>query len=486
MKNLVRFFLPLVFSFGAAGQPYLSWEDSLGTANTDYFARLTIDQSGRLFASGLSRLSGQWHMVSMEYNAAGQRVSTDWSGVYSYSVRDMVRDNSGNIYVTGTGINSIGIYTAKYDTAGVLIWSHLYHGPDSIIDDGRAIVLDAAGNVCVTGYVTVANISHYVVLKYDNSGQLLWDVMDNWGISSAAYGITTDAAGNIYVCGGAITLSSNSSQVFATAKYSSSGQLLAANTGYLPANVFGEARDISVDASQQVYITGFASPGISGGTADIYTLKLDTALQSLWLESYDSFGGQTGCQDEAYDLTLDNAGNVYVTGWVQTDTASGNNLHDVLVIKYDNAGNELWHTVRGHANSGDYSTDILVDPVTQKIYVSGGWRNNVTNTDDFRVICWCQTLPCSEFAGLPETAQDEALQIFPNPASGVTTIRLSEGIQNAALEIFDARGSLLEKRNVISGTMTVDVSAYGEGLYLLVLRDSRGMLGRKLLIKAND
>ena len=68
-------------------------------------------------------------------------------------------DAAGNVYVTGyTNFNPyhmnrirLACATIKYDTNGNELWVARYEVPDNFSDYATALVLDAAGNVYVTG-----------------------------------------------------------------------------------------------------------------------------------------------------------------------------------------------------------------------------------------------------------------------------------------------------------------------------------------------
>jgi hypothetical protein len=95
------------------------------------------------------------------------------------------------------------------------MWTNFYSriGGD---DEPAAILVDAKGNVCVTGYsVGIGTGSDYATICYSAVGLPLWTNRYN-GLPSnadAAKAIAADADGNIFVTG----LSDNG---FATVKYS--------------------------------------------------------------------------------------------------------------------------------------------------------------------------------------------------------------------------------------------------------------------------
>src|SRR5688572_7003574 len=63
----------------------------------------------------------------------------------------------------------------------------------------------------------------------------------------------------------------------------------------------------AIDANNNVYVTGYTYVGT---TPDIPTLKYDAAGTLLWPVHYNNGGA-----DQANAITLDQGGNVYVTGF---------------------------------------------------------------------------------------------------------------------------------------------------------------------------
>ena len=87
---------------------------------------------------------------------------------------DIALDRSGNIYVTGTTLDSVisvDHATIKYDPYGATAWLKRYDGPGNGNDAARAIAVDESSNVYVTGDCYVGEIQDwdYVTIKYFQS-----------------------------------------------------------------------------------------------------------------------------------------------------------------------------------------------------------------------------------------------------------------------------------------------------------------------------
>lgn len=127
------------------------------------------------------------------------------------------------------------------------------------------------------------------------------------------------------------------------------------------------------------YITGattnFGNISLSGGStsSDIFVAKCDAAGQYVWAIR----AGSAENSDEGYKITVDAAGDAYVTGRFkgaaqfdsQVLTSAGE--FDVFVAKLDgDTGQFLWAQQIGGAGNDGYSSGIAVDP-QGNVIVSG-------------------------------------------------------------------------------------------------------------------
>src|SRR3990172_2131059 len=72
-----------------------------------------------------------------------------------------------------------------------------------------------------------------------------------------------------------------------------------------------EAYDLAVDDSGNVYVTGMGRGGF-GIYSDFITIKYNSMGDTLWVRIYNGLGNEG---DVAYSLAVDDSGNVYVTGY---------------------------------------------------------------------------------------------------------------------------------------------------------------------------
>ena len=272
-------------------------------------------------------------------------------------------------------------------------------------DYGNGIAVDASGNSYVTGYfqgsatfgstnlTSNQGSTDIFVAKLDSNGNWKW--AKNAGGSGQDSGniIAVDASGNSYVTGyfqgsatfGSTNLTSNqgSTDIF-VAKLDSNGNWLWAKNAGGTGTDYGYG--IWVDASGNIYVTGYfrdtATFGTlptltSSGDTDIFVAKLDSSGNWLWAKKA---GGSQA--DYGYSIAVDANGNSYVTGYFQGSATFGStNLTssggtDLFVTKLDSSGNWLWAKKAGGTNI-DYGYGIAVD-ASGNSYVTGSFDTSAT------------------------------------------------------------------------------------------------------------
>ncbi|WP_310559821.1 SBBP repeat-containing protein [Flavobacterium sp.] len=210
-------------------------------------------------------------------------------------------------------------------------------------DDANSIVLDAQGNVYVTGTIE----------KSFTNSQIDFDP------GPGVYNINTpaDLFGSIVGINGAFVLKLNAAGEFQWAKY------------FAGFNTKGNA--IAVDSSGNVYTTGsfsyqcdfdpspnsdfiLNSTGQFGTEAtDAYISKLDTDGNFVWAKKIGALDIDAGAA-----ITSDAVGNIYVTGKFAgivnfntnggtnllgaKDPITGNNLNSGFILKLNNNGDYIW------------------------------------------------------------------------------------------------------------------------------------------------
>jgi hypothetical protein len=308
------------------------------------------------------------------HNARADGNPGDWG-------RAVAVDGARNVYVTGfTGAEKangtfVSDYaTVKYDGTGRKLWARIYKGPGGEHDWPYDIAVDGVGNVYVTGFSYGAGTEDdYATVKYNSAGQLQWvrryDSPDHG--YDVAYALAVDGSGNAYVTG-ASSGDGLYDTDYATVKYDAAGnqKWVRVYDGPAAGNEPDGAKAVTLDGSGNVYVTG-ASWGAGTGP-DYATIKYDPTGNRKWVTRYDGPTDETvesNESDEAVDLAADGSGNVYVTG--NSFALEPRTFEDLATVKYDTNGNQKWvrrFDAVGFGN--DEAAAIDVDTVGN-VYVAG-------------------------------------------------------------------------------------------------------------------
>jgi hypothetical protein len=291
-------------------------------------------------------------------------------------------------------------FVARYSNTGDAVWAMKIGGIGN--DVVTAVCSDGNGNVYVTGsFEATANLNGTLltsaggrdifIAKYSALGDLLWARRAGGTGDEYGTGITSDAAGNIYVTGAF----SDSLQVGALAKLYSAGAADAFVAAY---NTNGNEQwskrgggtqndipaGIIVDASG-LYTTGTYSGTASfggnnltaAGGSDIWTVKYTVGGVEQWARSTGSKGN-----DIADAISLDGFNAVLIAGTVADTitagsiTVAGKGGTDIFAAKYTQNGNEIWVRLYGNTQN-DRGMGISAD-ATGNILLAGLFRGTVT------------------------------------------------------------------------------------------------------------
>jgi len=267
-------------------------------------------------------------------------------------------DGSGNVYLAGETYSAnfpvryawqpfskgyTDVFVSKLDPTGSnLLWSTYIGGADR--DSGRAIALDPAGNVYVTGLTRSANFP----------------------VTTGAYR----------------TLPAGGDDVFVT-KLNSTGAYVSFST-YLGGSGSEQANGIAIDSAGSIYLAGStastnfplvnAAQAVYGGGTDAFIAKLNAPGSAL---VYSTYLGGSG-NDGAAGLAVDAAGSAHVAGQTQSSNFPARNAlqgaraggGDAFAAKLTPAGTGFVFSTYYGGSGADYATDIALDS-SGSVYLAG-------------------------------------------------------------------------------------------------------------------
>lgn len=342
----------LILLFGLTFSPYAdsqvllnnvcSYNGTMGA--NDYYSAIISDNSDNVYAAGYSTDDVSAFIIFDKYNSAGTKI---WSKIYrsinnGYDVPVSIAiDSTGGIYIAGytKGLTtSYDFLLVKYNLQGDTIWSRRYNG--SMNGDDRAIkvAVDRNNSVVIAGnaYETGGG-KEIVLVKYDANGNQIWKKVYT-GISNyddTIYDFAFDKNNFIY------TASQNNYSAYSIGRFhvkkiNTTGDTVWTRT---IASEAGFAKAIIVDDSLNVYATGMYQSGQD--TSSFYTAKFNSGGNLLWSST---FFIHPLHRDNAYRISFDEIGNLYVAGELNSIVIDGllTSSFGYAVLKYSPGGQMLW------------------------------------------------------------------------------------------------------------------------------------------------
>lgn len=309
----------------------------------------------------------------------GQRAVEDWVATYDSNsdyATAIALDDFDNIYVTGLswGPSGSSCATIKYDSNSNEEWTAWYDGAGG---ETVAMAVDGFGNV----YIACAVLEDYLTIKYNVNGIKMWEARYN-GPSDKLdepADVVVDDFGNVYVTGR--SWRDESKFDYATVKYASDSNELVWVARYNgPGNDWDTAHAITVDSAGNIYVTG-RSKGSGTGGSDYATIKYaPDSNVPVWVARYN---GAANSYDEAYAIAVDDLCNICVTG---SSEGSGT-YSDCVTIKYGSDSNEPIWIARydSPTNYFDMASDITIDGLGN-VFVTGSTVSGVGADYDYITI----------------------------------------------------------------------------------------------------
>ena len=268
--------------------------------------------------------------------------------------------------------------------------------------------------------------------SYGNEPDWRWKSKIGGSGDDYCKGIATDSEGNMYFVGsfcgelsvGSETLKTTGDREAIITKFNNSGELLWIKQIEASTGEKTEAFDITVDQSNNIYVTGYYSGSIDVGAFNLpdqaeynlYVIKLNTSGDYLMAVHY----GDEGEYRIGLKMDIDNNGNIYIVGSTQTKTGW---RHESIILKYDSNCTLLWEQLHdesindikvGETHSyfvgvveGSYNDGFIDDNVTlnSSNYISNAFILKSDLSGDFK---WGVT---AAHVNLMESSYGERLDI---------------------------------------------------------------------------
>ncbi len=337
---LVFFPVSCTICISYAQQPTLEWVSRYPDTNAIFSATssaLVLDDSGNVYITGNSGATSQSYFTT-KYSSSGKQLwISNFLGTLGVGYpRAIALDKASNVYVTGV-VNNGSTYfdycTVKYNSNGVQQWFQYYNGPISGDDEAEKIAVDNAGNVYVSGFsqITGQQGYTYATIKYSVDGRQLW-TRTFPELNSAVYvhGLAVDDNCNIYVTG--------EFGVALTVKYDSSGNQQWFQKYFEALPGISSSNSIKLDKYDNVYVTGYTEAPFPR-YRDYFTIKYSIEGLTQWVKTYNSDTLSNRSRYEANAIEIDNSQNIYISGFYMADQGA---TRYFCTIKYANDGALIW------------------------------------------------------------------------------------------------------------------------------------------------
>ena len=294
--------------------------------------------------------------------------------------RSIVGDDEGNSYIAGYTMGKIGdeafggndVIVIKYDNSGNIVWTQQF---GTTQDDKAVYITYQKGSIYICGETSGKLGSSHIggtdafFSKLNTDGKLLWTKQFGTAADDTANRVVLDDSGNIYFTGstqGKLANEHYGGKDAYACKYSESGELIWQTQ--IGTKGIEDASGISIDRSGNVYIAGATDAnmgGTSSGEMDIFIALLSPNGNMLWCKQYG-----TAFNDFATNVIVDKKGYVYVSGHTAGDLfGSQKGGGDGFVCRCDSQGEitwgqqfgtELWDLPWGMILCKDGSNDVLL------------------------------------------------------------------------------------------------------------------------------
>jgi len=405
--------------------------------------------------------------------------------------------------VTSTGSDT-NIYLAKYSTTGTYAWANAYSGNGSAKVVNR-VAVDGSGNVYIAGqnYGTInftpstGSLPHSVtagqvdpfIAKFNSQGLNIWAHAFNRVPSNGnvfANGMTVDNDGNVYVTG-VFSASLNLNPLTGTATITTRGgasQFLVkmdTNRSVLWGKVIGgtapgstSGREVTVDASGNVYTTGTFSGTTYFNADDTSTGVLTSATQAMFISKYNSSGNYTWANMvrgtgavAANSITVAANGSVFAAGQFAGTVSLGSTACPVSIVS--KGSNDL--LVYGLDRNGFQFP--VGPPVFDTLTVTSGFTTGGTTTRFNGLNLWCTNYvavggAAAAYAVISDTSVSLTTPVGVEGLRDVILTTLT-GVATADASFrYIGRYKVTYDRNTASGTQASETYTAGTPLTLPV------------------
>ena len=369
--------------------------------------------------SGYISLSNNGNILFRKFDKLGDTVWTRsyTDGVWGREAYSMEQTSDGGYIVAGRfqSVTGSGMMLLKLNSMGGTQWRRTYSTATSAaFCYGRSVHQTNDGGYIIAGYTEVDYYdpnrhTDVFIVKTDSIGTAQW---------TKTYGYTkNDYAYEIHPT----------------------------NNGYI--------------------LAGSLFDSTRGGN-DRYLLKLDMLGDTLWTRTY---GGSFDSELKSVWPTSD--GSYIVAG--SSNINSGGGPSNVVVLKIDSNGNQLWSKEFGGT---DADAANAIQQTNDGGYVFTGFKNaNTISNGVMYLVKMDSTGTVSAPLNIAELQNEHSrIKIYPNPTSG--SIFIKSDLSDLQFEIYSLRGQRVFYKSLEKGESNFNVESISKGFYLYQVANKEAVL----------
>jgi hypothetical protein len=354
---------------------------SFSSNSNDVPSSILMGAQNNIIITGSSELAPVRRGIYIQL--ATGALTTNWEKKYesrgdnSNNSHAMIIDNQGNSFVAGYGVQyqqDRNYLLKKINPFGQTLWTNTLSGTSTSgsVDEAMSIGMDALGFIYTCGFVKNSGTSYDIKLvKYSSLGDTIWTRSYDYAsvnASDKSYSLTIDPSGFIYLTGKSDSdPSTASNEDVITQKWDLNGNLIW-TTRYNGQTNSNDVAKICASSASGVYVAGRTFNGVD---FDGLLIKYNPSGVQQWVKIIAGTGN-----DEINTLNLDQNGNIIVSGIAQSIGADTN----LITLKYDANGNQLWNQVFDGASHGTDIGKYVVTDQSGNVFVCGNTDSDASST----------------------------------------------------------------------------------------------------------
>lgn len=470
------------------------WAKNIGSSGLDSGQGLKVTLNGDVIITGFFELTVDFDPSAnkSELKSNGSKdvfiLKMDKDGNYKWAVSlgnnslqegsDIEVDKLGNIIAVGNVSGTIDFdpgsgkfeifggsvwdaYVLKLDANGKFIWAKRIGSGDN--DTVRNIVLDSEDNIVISGTFSGT-------VDFDPGS----NTVNKYGAGTAdAYALKLTKDGNF------VWVHNMTGSGFDTYL----GMDIDKNNNIALVLLFTDNIDMNP--------SGTAAKFTSKGAEDVIVMKLKSNGNMDWAKQ---IGGEN--IDWCHDVNFDNDGNVLAVGFFYNDCFFGDNNHkltsngieDGFLSKFSSSGNIIWEKQIG-GKSSDGLNLVKVNG-NNEIFLGGNAYGKVDLNPESGVYNYTPDGTDAYIVKLDQNTTstfDQSLQSFiisPNPTKDFFVINNTNN-EISTISIFDLQGRMSKSYVNINNLNYFSVLDLKAGIYLVQIRNLKGVIGYEKLIVQN-